>query len=172
LGKDFDPKKYKRINTRQQRIGTLRAMAINKLTTQVSEIFLDNEENVLKGNFDIALTDLIPTHQILDSVIDLSIKKLYRSKVVMQIEAGGFEVLEGLVSSFSDSMISVLHEEKISQKYKTLWNLIPESHKAGLSENSTTYEILRSCLDFVSSMTDSYAISTYRKIKGISLPGF
>ena len=120
----------------------------------------------------MALTDLIATNQILGSIINLSIENLYRSKVVMQIEAGGFEVLEGLLSSFGDSMISVLLEKEKSQKHKTFWNLIPESYKVELSNNSTTYDVLRSCLDFVSNMTDSYAISTYRKMKGMSIPGF
>lgn len=172
VGEDFMPEKYKTIPTRQQRIGTLRAMAINRLVSQASKVFLDHEDKIIKGDFDAALTDLIEANVVLDQIIELSIRKLYRSKPVLQIEAAGFEVLDGLLDVFIRSMIGVLHEDSPSQKYKTIWRLIPESYKVELSEKSTTYEILRSCIDFVSSMTDSYAISTYRRIKGISLPGY
>jgi dGTPase len=166
------PDKYKKIPTRQQRIGTLRAMAINRLVSQASKVFLDHEDEILNGDFDQALTDTIEANIVLDQIIKLSIEKLYRSKPVLQIEAAGFEVLDGLLEAFIRSMNGVLHEDSSSQKYKTLWRLIPESYKVELSEKSTTYQILRSCIDFVSSMTDSYAISTYRRIKGISLPGY
>jgi dGTPase len=172
LGDNFKKSKYKKISTRQERIGTLRAMTINQLINQVNDVFLDNEEGIMSGTFDQSLTDSIESKSVLESIIDLSIKKLYRSKPVLQIEAAGFEVLDGLIDAFSKAMIGILHHTSGSQKDKTLWRLIPEVHKTGLSEKSTTYEIHRNCIDFIAGMTDSFAISTYRKIKGISLPGF
>lgn len=172
VGKDFKLKKYNKIPTAQQRIGTLRAMAINRLVNQTTEVFLENEEDLLRGHFDRSLLDLIESKTVLDDIINLSINKLYLSKPVLQIETAGFEVLDGLLEAFCGSMTGVCQGRGVSPKNKTLWRLIPENYTMGVSENSTTYEVLRSCIDFVSSMTDTFAISTYRKIKGISLPGF
>ena len=172
LGSDFKPKKYEQIPTTQQRIGTLRAMSINKLANQAAEVFIQNERAILNGDFDKPLIELTESTPVLNEIIDLSVEKLYRSKPVIQIETAGFEVLEGLLESFSGSMIGVLHKTSDSHRNKTFWRLIPELYKIGLSENSTTYEVLRSCIDFIASMTDTFAISTFRKIKGISLPGF
>ena len=37
-------------------------------------------------------------------------------------------------------------------------------------QNSSVYQVLMCCVDFVSGLTDRHAISLFRKIKGISLP--
>jgi hypothetical protein len=38
-------------------------------------------------------------------------------------------------------------------------------------EHKTTYEKVQAVVDFVSGMTDLYALDLYRKIKGINIPG-
>jgi len=37
-------------------------------------------------------------------------------------------------------------------------------------EGDTTYQILLKIMDFFSGMTDSYAVSLFKKVTGISLP--
>ncbi len=169
---EFDSKKFKKIPTRQQRIGLLRAMAINKLVSQAATSFLDYETEILSGEFDSPLIELMPSKDILGEIIDVSVDKLYRSQVVLEIEAAGYEVLAGLLETFSDAMYSELKSGRKSHRLQTIWRLIPEDIKSGEPKNSSTYQILRRCIDFISGMTDSYAISTFRKIKGISLSGY
>ena len=55
ISDEFDVKKYKKIPTRQQRIGLLRAMTINKLVSQAAATFFENEPEILKGKFDSPL---------------------------------------------------------------------------------------------------------------------
>jgi len=45
--------------------------------------------------------------------------------------------------------------------------LFPE---IGLSEASPRYDRLRSVTDYVSGMTDSFAISEYKRLRGFELP--
>jgi len=169
---DFDAKKYGTIRTRKERIGILRALAINRLVNQTAQVFIENENEILNGNFEVPLVDLIPSGAAMQKIIAVSIDKLYNSKVVLEIEAAGFEVISGLMEIFSESMYSVHREKSKAHRMQTIWRLIPEDFKPGENENCSTYEILRYCIDYVSGMTDSYAISTFRKIKGISRPGF
>ncbi len=172
VGETFDKGKYGHIATSQERIGMLRALAINNLVDQATTIFLDAEDDILEGNFDRALIELCPSYPVLKQIIDISIQKLYRSKVVVEIEAAGFEVLSGLIERFSEAMIATINKEATARE-ETIWNLLPEStQQLKNKSNCTTYEILRACLDYISGMTDSAAISLYRKINGISLPGF
>ena len=57
-----------------------------------------------KGNFDKALTDIIPSAKALQEISSVSVNKIYRSKVVLEKEAAGFQVLEGLLSVFSQAL--------------------------------------------------------------------
>jgi len=46
--------------------------------------------------------------------------------------------------------------------------LIPDQY---MGEHTTIYEKVQAVVDFVSGMTDLYALDLYRKIKGINIPG-
>lgn len=47
--------------------------------------------------------------------------------------------------------------------------LLPPEVRAAIGQSTSYYGMLRFIIDFVSGMTDRYALSLYRKIKGISL---
>jgi len=168
LGGDFDAKKYNSITSNRERIGTLRAMAISKLIEETSSVFEANEDTILAGEFDSALMDHVDSKPYLERIIDISIDKLYRSKAVTEIEVAGFEVLNGLLDLFSSAMTAQFKSSEVSARNATILRLIPEEHLLPRAEMST-YLVLRNCIDFVSGMTDSFAISTFKKIRGISL---
>ena len=168
LGDRFDREKLERIDTINERIGILRAMAVGKLIDECCELFLSEEKAILDGSFDTSLTDLIPSAEVLGNVISLSIDKIYRSRNVMETEAAGFEVLPGLLEIFTNA---VLEENAGSKKNKAIKRLLPPEIIIDLEENkNNTYLSLLTCVDFVSGLTDRHAISMFRKIKGISLP--
>ncbi len=170
VGSDFDKEKYRQIPTRRERIGMLRAMAINKLVSQATQVFLKNEEGILDGSFDKSLIDQSLSNQTLEQIIDVSIQKLYRSRKVLEIEAAGFEVIGGLIDQFSKALFNVQYGNPTARE-KALWQLIPEYHQVKTNDVSI-YMMLRNCLDYISGMTDSYAISLYRKITGMIQPGY
>jgi len=49
--------------------------------------------------------------------------------------------------------------------------LFPEEFIEEIENSNSIYETLLILLDFISGMTDSFALSMYRNIKGISMPG-
>ena len=49
--------KYNSLTNKQDRVSYLRALAINTLINEVVEIFITNEEEILKGNFNSSLLD-------------------------------------------------------------------------------------------------------------------
>lgn len=167
LKDQFNQDKLNQIDSVDERIGTLRALAVGKLIEECNEVFLANEQNLLEGKFDKALTDIIPSADVLSLVVKLSIEKIYRSKLVMETEAAGFEVLPGLLDLFTSAVMS----EPKHKKQVSILRLLPqEIQREVADQESTTYEKLMSCIDFVSGLTDTHAISLYRKIKGISHP--
>lgn len=161
--------KLNHLNTKAEKIGFLRALAIFDLTTECTSVFLDNEEKLLDGSFDTALSEQCKSKDALDEIIRVSVEKIYRSKQVVEIEATGHEVLPGLLEEFVKAGQHILIPRN-SRKYDNLVQLIPEEYLHAIkAAPNDTYNMLRQIVDFVSGLTDRHAISLYRRIKGISL---
>ncbi len=167
----FDREKLEKIDTINERIGVLRAMAVGQLVNECSSHFLKNEDAIISGDYDVSLTDDIPSADVLSQVIKISIDKIYRSKNVIETEAAGFEVLPGLLEVFTEAAVQLFEKKSTTKKTEALKRLLPQDILLSIeNEHQTLYEVLLSCVDFVSGLTDRHAISIYRKIKGISLP--
>lgn len=170
LGNRFSAEKVAAIKTPAQKLAVLRALAINQLIEEVVEAFKMREENMLRGTFDQALTDVIASTPVLEKISKLSVAKIYRSKPVLEKEAAGFQVLEGLLEVFSKAIYHKLYQqEHFSGKDRSILRLLPESY--ALDDASQPYALLRNLVDWISGMTDKYALSLYRRVKGIALPG-
>ena len=153
------------------KIGYLRAKTITSLVTDLTEAFLQNEEKILRGEHYKDLISEIPTAEALDVIKKISKEKIYSYRSVVEREAAGYEVLGGLLEIFVKA-VSESAEGKTSQKSKTILKLLPKQFLAEEGKaDEDLYTRLLKITDFVSGMTDSYAVSLYRKIKGISLPG-
>jgi dGTPase len=173
LGERFKPEKLEKYNTQTQKLAILRAMTIGKLVEECVVAFCQKEETMLTGDFDQALTDIIPSATILSKISKLSVEKIYRSKPVLEKEAAGFQVLEGLLEVFSMALNHKFYQTELySGKDKSILRLLPEDFPMeGWGEHVNPYPMLRSLIDFISGMTDKYALALYRKVKGIALPG-
>jgi dGTPase len=152
----------------KDRIGYLRALAINELVNELSKVFLDEGKNILNGRFENELISEIRRADALNQIMDISIAKIYKSRSVVEREVAGYEVLGGLLDTFIDSY-NEAHERKISSKNKAVFALLPNRIREDIPTD--LYLRLLRIIDFVSGMTDSFAVSLFRKIKGISLPG-
>lgn len=146
------------------RVSLLRAKSISTLIQQCSQVFFENEEAILNGTFEASLIDNINPHlkEVMNKIEKISIEKIYNAPTVVQIEVAGYKVMSGLLEEFVPAYIhnSSAYDKKVVA-------LIPNQYK---NAENTTYEKIRSVLDFVSSMTDLYAVELFRKIKGISFP--
>lgn len=162
------PKDY---NERDEtdRIGFLRAKAINNLIKELADVFLENEQSILNGNFIDELYALSPSAKYLNEIEKLSVKKIYRQKVVTERECAGYEVLAGLLDVFINAFNSWL-DSNTNNKSRIIINLLPIQILNSANKETALPERLHLIIDFVSGMTDSYAVSLFRKIKGISLP--
>lgn len=161
---------YDERNT-NDKIGYLRAKSITTLIEELAEVFLDEEKNILAGKFDKELISIIKKAHQLEYIKNLSIEKIYSYKSVVEREAAGFEVLGGLLETYIEA-VNELESGKPSLKNKTILKLLPAQFLGSNGKpDEDLYTRLLKITDFVSGMTDSYAVSLYRKIKGISLPG-
>lgn len=154
---------------KQKQSEYLRAITIGKLIFECVDVFRKNYDEIMSSDFDSEITDLIPKKEELSQFKSLAVKKVYRSRKVLEIEACGFEVIGGLLNNFVSAVQAHCSGDysKIGKvQTRTLINLLPEP----VSESTSKYEQLLIVTDFISGMTDSYAIELYQRINGISLP--
>lgn len=160
--------KLDHLNTREEKIGFLRALAIGDLTEECARLFLDHETTIINGSFDTALADTCQSRDGLKQIIKVSIDRIYRSRHVVEIEASGHEILPGLLEEFVTTGLYLM-QGKNSRKYNNLLLLLPSDVlKSIQADPNDTYMMLRHVIDFVSGLTDRHALSLYRKIKGIA----
>ncbi|WP_375584618.1 dGTP triphosphohydrolase [Cyclobacterium xiamenense] len=169
IGDRFSPKKLEKYPGNRQKLAILRAMAINQLIEETDQVFRESEPLLLTGAFDQALTDRIPSAEALKEISNLSIEKIYRSQPVLEKEAAGYQVLEGLMDTFGTALYHYhFCSDQFSGQNRSILRLLPD--ELTLVPTQSAYVLLRGLLDFVSGMTDKYALSLYRRVKGISLP--
>lgn len=158
--------KLKDLDTSEEKVSYLRALAIADLTMELSALFLDQEHNILEAKFDMALADACDSAKALNEIIKVSVEKIYRSRHVLEIEASGHIVLPGLLEEFVRAG-EFLSNPDSSRKYQNLSLLLPVDVRRRITKDTNPYDMLRFIIDFVSGLTDRHALSLYRKIKGI-----
>ena len=152
---------YKTITDNNERIAFLRATVINKLVDCISDVFINEYKVIMEGDFNKALISHLPDFEnnALEKCRDFSLKNIYRHPVVVKIELTGFNVIGGLVDDFVQA---VLNPNKTYSK--KLMSLIPEQFK---TEKDDLYSQLQVVLDYISNMTDLYAVQLYKDLRGI-----
>jgi len=168
----YQPNKLNSIPSDKEKIGVLRAVAIQVLINESTQIFMEHEEAIIAGEFDKAITDLIPSADILAQISAFSVKRIYQSKQVLGKEAAGFEVMDGLLEAFVLAAYYIGHDTTghYSSRHKSIYQLLPTDVIYKLENESTqVYESILHITDYISGMTDSSALKIYRIIKGIDL---
>jgi dGTPase len=172
---DFDNNRFRSIEDERLQIGYLRAKVINELIRECSAIFLDNENDLLTGKFDRHLLDESKSISVLNEIEKISVEKIYNSENVLYIESAGFNVISGLLDMFIYAVndLYVYGNKELRRKKPQsaiLIKLLPRQYlNNGIPDDDVYLRILKVC-EFISGMTDSYAVSLYRKLNGIDIP--
>jgi dGTPase len=147
-----------------EQISYLRAGIIGKLTRECSTIFARNHEAILEGNFSSSLLKNIEPVLLdaMKNIQEISWNEIYNHRTVVEIEIAGYKILGTLLEEFIGALLNP--ENQLSRK---ILMVIPDQYSP---ETGSTYHRIQSAVDFISGMTDIYALELYRKIKGISLP--
>lgn len=168
IGDRYSEEKLEKIPTLNEKLGSLRALAINALIVECTQLFIEKESEILKGQFDVALTDSIPSAGALKQIISLSIKNIYRSKLVLEKETGGFRIIESLLENFTEA--AFFHVQgKLQGSLKPIFFLIPEIYRHHLTKDKSLYQTLQLINDFISGLTDTHAVKLYKTLNGIDI---
>ena len=153
----------------------LRAHAIGCLVRQVAQVFIEHQQELLDGTLEKPLLEYIPCRDTLEAIRRRSASGLYNHRSVAEVIGAGFEMVSGLLDIFVPCVNEIAAEAsgKAQAGYRSrrLATMLPEGavdRENELWRNHSYYRLM-SILDFVSGMTDGYAVSLHQKLKGISL---
>lgn len=152
------------VHDTNEQIAYLRSCVIGLLIRECTRVFLENENEILAGTFEGPLIKQIaecPANAY-KCCTDVSIKKIYRSRDVLDIELAGFRVISTLLELMIDAVTSPekAYSELLINRVSSQYNM----------KAPVLYERIQAVLDYISGMTDVYALDLYRKINGNSLP--
>lgn len=152
-----------------EKIGKLRAVAIGNLVKAVAGAFLDNEKRILKGEFGEELIAETKYKRHIRNAKDIGREKIYLSERKTIIEIAASKIISGLLDLFIPIVAEAENvnweHDKLPPHSQKLVRLIPNEF-LGVG---TRYEGLLRITDFISGMTDRYALDLYRKLHGISV---
>jgi len=146
-----------------EKIVYLRSVVISLLENECVRVFVDNEEIILDGRFEGSLIDHISDRprQAYRDCVKVAVAKIYHARMVVDIEIAGHKVITQLLDlmleavTHSDRIYSRILINRVSSQYEIL--------------APTLYERMMAVLDYISGMTDVFALDLYRKINGMSL---
>jgi dGTPase len=152
------------VNDTNEQIAYLRSCIIGLLVDECTQIFMENEEPILQGLYDKPLIKGISNtvRNAYQACSEIAQQKIYIANEVLDIELAGYHIFSSLLDSFIEA---VTNPERAYSKL--LLNRMPEQYDI---HAPTTYGKIQCVLDYISGMTDVYALDLYRKITGMSLP--
>lgn len=164
--RDKVEKVFHSINDDNQKVQFLRARLIGLLIFRVRDIFMEKEEELLNGSLPKSLIDYLPARELqLIKEIDLfSVQHIYNHRSVVEIEIAGYNVIGGMLKEFFGAVLNPR-----SVKSEKLLQLISRQFVI-TGQPDRLYNDVQSVVDFISGMTDLYAVDLYRKITGMAFP--
>jgi dGTPase len=157
-----------KVSDANEKIAYLRAKAINALTMRCVNQFTSNLDQLLAGKFE---SDLISSdHEVkavLKTIQHESVKSIYNHPTVVKIELAGFKIMAALLEEFIDA--ALCDASRRNPRQRNTLQLMPAQYT--FAEDASPYLRCMSVLDFVSGMTDLYALKLFRNLRGIEMPG-
>lgn len=168
----------------------------NFCVEEVSSIYISNIEEYLKGKEGAIIKDGTSTHKIQKIFKDFTKKYVFSSDEAELIELTGYAVIYGLLEKFKPILLlstndfkdliennNIKIKEKKLDLHKRLFNRFPSKHVNcyniainGLDKENTelylTSEYNLRChliIDYISGMTDSFALEVYQALEGIKV---
>ncbi len=126
--------------------------------------FVDHESQILAGTFEGSLIKAISERprNAYKRCTQVSKERIYQSKIVLDVELSGYKIMETLMRDLVSAAVSPekFHSKQLIKRFSSQYDI--------QSDNLETR--LMAVIDYISGMTDIYALDIYQKINGISLP--
>ena len=153
-----------RLTDPNEQIVYMRSCVIGKLENECVRAFLEHEEEILDGSFTGSLIAHISDRQrrAYKRCTEVSVERIYKSRPVLDVELSGYKIMATLMEQMVEA---VMHPDRYYSQQ--LIGRVSSQYDIDAEDLETR---LMAVIDYISGMTDVYALDVYQKINGISLP--
>lgn len=152
------------VTDENEKIVYIRACVIGKLENECVKTFVENEEALLNGCFEGSLIKHIPQLQreAYARCTQISKKKIYNSRIVLDVELSGYKIMDTLMNNLVGAAVSPekFHSQQLIRRFSSQYDI----------QSDDLETRIMAVIDYISGMTDVYALDIFQKINGISLP--
>lgn len=177
----------------QKDTSVLRAQAIGELVRAVMGVVREHLDELREGRFKQALVDAVKDsepdlHRAFEALGQEAKNKVYVDERVLQVEYAGFKVIGGLLDEFmgalppdlgsgaglrasGDKLFKLFPRKYLKVQPDPAFRLAVETlPPAEAVAQLTPYERMLAITDYVSGMTDSYALNLHQILTGVRVP--
>lgn len=139
---------------------------------EIIKAFEKRYDDIMKGTLENEIIDISDASDIRKAYKQLQYI-VFDDKHIVKKEIAGWEAIYGLLRIFTNASKSERFQEKGNTYESRLYKLISSSHRYIYSNiekyGNSEYKKLQLIVDYITGMTDSYAINLYQELTGIKL---
>ncbi|MCI3918646.1 deoxyguanosinetriphosphate triphosphohydrolase [Paenibacillus sp. TRM 82003] len=147
----------------------------------VTDVFKEKYSFIMEGTFEGDLLSASTASTLSEKLRDVAAKHVFSNKEVITLELVGDRVITDLLGLFINAVVHVDDIKKTKTRQQKLIHLISENfkHIQRLTDKGAPsvefkdlplYNRLLLVTDFISGMTDGYAVSLHQELLGVKLP--
>ena len=152
------------ITDENERVVYMRACVIGALERACVDTFVCHENDILEGRFKGGLVDNMEPRlaEAYQKCATLSKDNIYKSKPVLDVELSGYRIMATLMEAMVDAACNPtrFYSRQLISRVSSQYDI----------DSPDLETRLMAVIDYISGMTDVYALDVYQKINGISLP--
>ena len=152
------------ISDNNEKVVYMRACVIGLLEHECVNVFVDHEQEILDGIFKGSLIDHLSPIPLAayKKCVSVSVARIYKSKPVLDVELSGYKIIETLMEKMVEATVNPdrFYSKQLLQRVSSQYDI----------DSGDLETRIMSAIDYISGMTDVYALDIYQKINGISLP--
>lgn len=152
------------VTDENEQVVYLRACVVGALESECVKAFVEHEEEILEGIFEGSLIKHISDlpRQAYKHCQEVSKKKIYQSKLVLDVELSGYKIMETLMQNLIEAAVlpEKFHSQQLIKRFSSQYDI----------QSDDLETRIMAVIDYISGMTDIYSLDIYQKICGISLP--
>ena len=152
------------VTDENEKVVYMRACAIGKLENECVRAFVEHEDEILAGTFEGSLIKQMSPLQrdAYRHCVEVSKRSIYNSKIVLDVELSGYKIMETLMEDLVEAAVhpDKFHSQQLIRRFSSQYDI----------QSDDLETRIMAVIDYISGMTDVYALDIYQKINGISLP--
>lgn len=162
LARGYDVVRYNKLNN-EGKICYLVAKAIGNLIVEVSNIFEQKFNSISVGEHNYPLMQDIKSKRCTDAIRSKLRSDVFHSTHMAKIETMGFEIITYLLDNLVPAVVDQENRKSdpFCQRFLRIVTAMPD-------QAATRYDRLMRITDFISGMTDRYALKLYSELRGVS----